>query len=47
MIQEALDSRDVENVNQMHPVIDEIYRSHSRGSSHDYEQQLQILDVII
>ena len=45
VIQETLDASDEESVSQMHQAIDEIYRAHSQGYGHDYEKQLQILDV--
>ncbi len=45
VIQETLDASDAENVSQMEQAMDEIYRQHSQGYRHDYEQQLQILDV--
>ncbi|MEO1391124.1 MAG: hypothetical protein AAFV85_27645 [Cyanobacteria bacterium J06634_6] len=45
VIQETLDASDAENVSQMRQAIDEIYRAHSQGYRHDYDQQLQILDI--
>lgn len=45
VIQATLDASDAENVSQMEQAMDEIYRQHSQGYGHDYEQQLQILDV--
>jgi hypothetical protein len=34
-----------ENVQQMEEALDEIYRQHSQGYQHDYQQAYQILDV--
>lgn len=45
VIQETLDASDDVSVSQMHKAIDEIYRTHSQGYGHAYDQQLQILDV--
>ncbi len=45
MVQETLDACDEENVKQMEQAMDEIYRQHSQGYQHNYEQTLQILDV--
>lgn len=45
VIQETLDASTVENVSQMHQAIDLIYRTHSQGYRHDYQQQIQVLDV--
>jgi len=45
VIQETLDASDAESVNQLQQAMNEIYRHHSQGYRHDYQQQLQILDV--
>ena len=45
VIQETLDASDAENVSQMRQAIDLIYRAHSQGYHHDYEKQMQVLDV--
>ena len=45
VIQETLDASDAQSVGQMHQAMDEIYRAHSQGYGHDYQQQMQILDV--
>ena len=45
VIQETLDASDETSVSQMHKAIDIIYRTHSQGYVHDYDKQLQILDV--
>ncbi len=45
VVQETLDACDGENVQQMEQARDEIYRQHSQGYQHNYEQKLQILDV--
>jgi len=47
VIQETLDASDEAAVSQMHQAIGQIYRAHSQGYRHDYEKQLQILDVDI
>ena len=45
VIQQTLDACDATNVSEMHQAMNEIYRLHSSGYQHDYEQQLQVLDV--
>ncbi len=45
VIQATLDASSAENVTQMEAAMNAIYRQHSLGSRHDYEQQLQVLDV--
>ena len=45
VIQATLDASNAENVSQMEQAMDEIYQQHSQGYGHDYQQQLQILDV--
>ena len=45
VVQETLDASEEENVKQMEQAMDEIYRQHSQGYQHNYEQTLQILDV--
>ncbi len=45
VLQETLDACNGESVKQMEQAMDEIYRQHSQGYQHDYEQTLQILDV--
>ena len=45
VIQQTLDACGATNVSEMHQAMNEIYRLHSSGYQHDYEQQLQVLDV--
>lgn len=45
VVQETLDACNEENVKQMEQAMDEIYRSFSQGSQHNYKQRLQILDI--
>ena len=45
VIQETLNASSAENVEQMHRAMDQIYRQNSQGYRHDYEQQVQVLDV--
>lgn len=45
VIQETLDASDAQNVNQIQSAMDEIYRQHSQGYRHDYDQALQVLDM--
>ena len=45
VIQETLDASSGENVEQMEAAMNEIYRQHSQGYQHDYEQQIQVLDT--
>ena len=45
VIQQTLDACDEANVNEMYQAMDAIYQSHSLGYRHDYDQQLQVLDV--
>lgn len=45
VIQETLDASTAENVSEMYQAMDQIYRQHSQGYGHDYQQTLQILDV--
>jgi hypothetical protein len=45
VIQATLDASDAENVEQMEAAVDEIYQQHSQGYRHDYDNQLQILDI--
>jgi hypothetical protein len=45
VVQETLDACTDTNVEQMHQAMDEIYRQHSQGYRHDYDQSLQVWDV--
>ncbi|MBA3533746.1 MAG: transposase [Ardenticatenales bacterium] len=45
VVQETLDACTSENVAQMEQALDEIYRTHSQGYGHDYEEGLLVLDV--
>jgi len=45
VVQETLDACTAQNVAQMHQAVDQIYRRHSQGYRHDYEQRLQLLDI--
>lgn len=45
VVQETLDACTAENVTQMEEALDEIYRTHSQGYRHEYEQSLLVLDV--
>ena len=45
VISDTLDTASPENVKQMQAAMTEIYQRHSAGYRHDYEQQLQLLDV--
>jgi hypothetical protein len=45
VIQATLDASSAENVEQIETAMDAIYRQHSLGYEHDYEQQIQVLDV--
>jgi len=45
VIQETLNASSVNNVEQMEAAMNEIYRQHSQGYQHDYEQQIQVLDL--
>ncbi len=45
VIQETLDASDAASVQQMHAAMDEIYRQHSQGYRHEYDNHLQVLDV--
>lgn len=45
VVQDTLDACTEENVRQMHEAMDVIYRQHSRGYRHDYQQQWQLMDV--
>lgn len=45
VVQETLDACTAQNVGQMHQAVDQIYRRHSQGYRHDYEQGWQLLDI--
>jgi len=45
VVQDTLDACTAQNVGQMHEAMDVIYRQHSRGYGHDYQQSWQLLDV--
>jgi hypothetical protein len=45
VVQDTLDACTEANVEQRHHAIDAIYRRHSRGSRHDYDQALQVLEA--
>ena len=45
VIQEMLNASSGNNVEQMEVAMNEIYCQHSQGYKHDYEQQIQLLDV--
>jgi len=45
VISEMLNACTVENVNQMSQAMIEIYRQHSDGYRHDYQQEWQLLDI--
>lgn len=45
VIQQTLDACTAENVQQMEQALAQIYRQHSQGYRHDYQQRLQVLDA--
>jgi hypothetical protein len=45
VIQQTLDACTAENVQQMQQALAQIYRQHSQGYRHDYQQRLQVLDA--
>ena len=45
VIQDTLDACSAENVAQMEEAMDLIYREHSRGYRHPYQQRRQLLDI--
>lgn len=45
VVQDTLDACTDENVQQMQQAINAIFRAHSRAYRHDYQQQLQLLDI--
>jgi hypothetical protein len=45
VVQETLDRCTSENVAQMQAAVDEIFRAHSQAFSHDYQSNLQLLDI--
>lgn len=45
VIQDTLDACTAANVQQLEQAVDQIYRQHSQGYRHAYEQHYQILDV--
>ena len=45
VVQQTLDACDTTNVDEMHQAMNDIYREHSQGYRHDYDEQLQVLDV--
>jgi hypothetical protein len=45
VVQDTLDACTAENVEQMHQAMGVIYRQHSYGYRHDYDQTWQLLDI--
>ena len=45
VISETLNACTAENVKQMEQALSEIYRNHSAGYRHNYQQQVQVLDI--
>lgn len=45
VVQQTLDACTAENVQQMEQALAQIYRQHSQGYRHDYQQRLQVLDA--
>jgi hypothetical protein len=45
VIQETLDACTTENVQQLEQALEQIYRQHSQGYRHDYQQGWQLLDA--
>lgn len=45
VISDTLGAASTENVHQMQDAMTEIYRQHSAGYCHDYEEQFQLLDI--
>jgi hypothetical protein len=45
VVQDTLNACTAENVRQMEQAMDVIYRQHSQGYQHDYQADLQVLDV--
>jgi len=45
VVQQSLDACTAENVTQLEQAMDEIYRLHSQGFQHNYQADLQVLDV--
>lgn len=45
VVQDTLDACTTQNVAQMEQAVDQIYRRHSQGYRHDYEQRWQLLDI--
>jgi hypothetical protein len=45
VVQDTLDASTAENVAQMHHAMQEIYRRHSSGYRHNYEEEWQLLDA--
>ena len=45
VVQDTLDACTAENVHQMETALDDIYRRHSRGYSHNYGRHLLLLDI--
>jgi hypothetical protein len=45
VVQDTLDACTAENVMQMHRAMQEIYRRHSSGYRHNYEEEWQLLDA--
>ena len=45
VVQDTLDACTAENVVQMHDAMQEIYRRHSSGYRHNYEEEWQLLDA--
>lgn len=45
VVQDTLDACNAENAVQMQAALDQIYRQHGQGYSHDYQKSWQLLDV--
>ena len=45
VVQDTLDACTAENVGQMHQAMQAIYRQHSYGYRHNYDQEWQLLDI--
>jgi hypothetical protein len=45
VVQDTLDACTDQNVEQMRQAMNAIFRAHSRAFGHDYQQQLQVLDI--
>lgn len=45
VVQDTLDACTEQNVVEMHPAMEQIFRHHSRSYRHDYQQEWQLLEV--